>query len=103
MLKETLDDNTNYYFMISFKTQYVGVSFFSKSEKDYTANQMKLTMLRKEKYESDSYTVKYCITVLIMLLNIFENTFEALFCLKESHKSVLYTQNFACTLGKLML
>lgn len=103
MLKETLDDNTNYYFMISFKTQYVGVSFFSKSEKDYTANQMKLTMLRKEKYESDSYTVKYCITVLIMLLNIFENTFETLFCLKKSHKSVLYTQKFACTLGKLML
>lgn len=54
MLKETLDDNTNYYFMISFKTQYVGVSFFSKSAKDYTANQMKLTMLRKEKYDSDS-------------------------------------------------
>ena len=54
LLKGSLKDNTNYYFMISFKEHYVGVSFFSKSEKDYTANQMKLTMLRKEKIDSDS-------------------------------------------------
>lgn len=57
LLKGSLGDNINYYFMISFKTQYVGVSFFSKSEKDYTTNQTKLTILRKEKYEPDSDTV----------------------------------------------
>lgn len=57
LLKGSLGDNTNYYFMISFKEQYVGVSFFSKSEKDYTANQIKLTMLRKEKYELGSDNV----------------------------------------------
>ena len=57
LVQGTLGNNTNYCFMISFKIQHVGVSFFSKLEKYYTANQMKLTMLRKKKYESDSDSV----------------------------------------------